>query len=34
MPVSKRQFHLSWRGDEVVSCEPAVPIYSAKSNNG
>lgn len=29
MPVSRRQFHLTWRGDEVVSCNPKVPIYPA-----
>jgi hypothetical protein len=28
MPVSKRKFRLSWRGDEVIACDPAVPIYS------
>lgn len=28
MPVSKREFHLSWRGDEVVACNPEVPIYT------
>ncbi len=28
MPVSKRKFRLSWRGDEVIGCEPSVPIYS------
>ena len=27
MPVSRRQFRLTWRGDEVVSCDPDVPIY-------
>lgn len=27
MPVSHRKFHLTWRGDEVVACEPKVPIY-------
>ncbi|MEP6673301.1 MAG: hypothetical protein ABJF10_29390 [Chthoniobacter sp.] len=27
MPVSHRKFRLSWRGDEVVSCSPKVPIY-------
>ena len=27
MPVSHRQFHLTWRGDEVVACDPAAPIY-------
>ena len=29
MPVSRRTFRLTWRGDEVVACEPAVPIYPA-----
>ena len=29
MPVSRRQFRLTWRGDEVVSCDPKVPIYPA-----
>jgi len=28
MKTSKRTFHLHWRGDEVVSCEPEVPIYT------
>jgi hypothetical protein len=27
MPVSHRKFQLSWRGDEVIACEPKVPIY-------
>ena len=27
MPVSHRKFRLSWRGDEVIACEPPVPIY-------
>ncbi len=27
MPISHRKFQLSWQGDEVVSCEPKVPIY-------
>ncbi len=27
MPVSKREFTLSWRGDEVIACDPPVPIY-------
>ncbi len=30
MPVSHRQFHLSWRGDEVIACDPKVPIYPGK----
>ena len=29
MPVSSREFRLSWRGDEVVACDPQVPIYPA-----
>lgn len=28
MPVSKRTFKLSWRGNEVVESDPPVPIYS------
>ena len=28
MPVSRREFRLSWRGDEVVSCDPQVQIYA------
>ncbi len=31
MPVSHRQFHLSWRGDEVITCDPPVPIYPAQA---
>ena len=31
MPVSHRQFHLSWRGDEVIACDPPVPIYPPKA---
>jgi hypothetical protein len=27
MPISHRKFVLDWRGDEVVSCTPKVPIY-------
>lgn len=27
MPVSHRKFRLAWAGDEVVGCEPKVPIY-------
>ncbi len=27
MRLSGRKFELSWRGDEVVSCSPEVPIY-------
>ncbi len=30
MPVSHRKFHLTWRGDQVLACEPEVPIYPAK----
>ena len=30
MPVSHRQFHLTWRGDEVIACDPKVPIYPGK----
>ena len=31
MPVSHRKFYLSWRGDEVIACEPKVEIYKANS---
>lgn len=31
MPVSHRKFHLSWRGDQVISCDPKVPIYETSS---
>lgn len=34
MPVSRRQFRLTWRGDQVVSCDPAVPIYPAPEQPG
>jgi hypothetical protein len=27
LPVSKQVFHLSWRGDDVVACDPEVPLY-------
>ncbi|NCO35281.1 MAG: hypothetical protein GW893_15655 [Armatimonadetes bacterium] len=27
MPVSRREFRLTWRGDEVAACDPEVPIY-------
>lgn len=27
MPVSRAKYRLLWRGDEVVGCEPKVPIY-------
>ena len=30
MPVSRRQFRLEWRGDEVTACDPEAPIYPAK----
>jgi len=30
MPVSHRKFHLTWRGDDVIACEPKVPIYPAR----
>ena len=30
LPVSHRKFQLTWRGDEVVACDPTVPIYPAK----
>jgi hypothetical protein len=30
MPISRRKFQLAWRGDKVVGCEPAVPIYPEK----
>lgn len=30
MPISHRKFNLTWRGDEVVSCDPKVPIYPEK----
>jgi len=29
MPVSHRKFQLFWRGDEVASCAPKVPIYAS-----
>lgn len=28
MPISHRQFHLTWRGDSVSTCDPPTPIYS------
>jgi len=31
MPVSHRQFRLSWRGDEVIACDPPVAIYPQKT---
>lgn len=34
MPVSKRTFKLSWRGDEVVTSVPSVPIYSERVSRG
>jgi hypothetical protein len=30
MPVSRRQFRLKWRGDEVKACDPEAPIYPVK----
>jgi len=30
MPVSRRQFRLQWRGDEVAACDPEAPIYPAR----
>ncbi|HSI64451.1 MAG TPA: hypothetical protein VLE43_15085, partial [Candidatus Saccharimonadia bacterium] len=30
MPVSHRKFHLDWRGDEVLACDPRVVIYPAR----
>ncbi|HSH94251.1 MAG TPA: hypothetical protein VK968_08905, partial [Roseimicrobium sp.] len=32
MPVSHRKFQLSWRGDEVIACDPKVAIYPAKKS--
>lgn len=31
MPVSHRKFRLTWRGDEVIACEPKVVIYPMPS---
>ncbi len=31
MPVSKKQFRLAWQGDEVVGCDPCVPIYPCRA---
>lgn len=31
MPVSRREFRLSWQGDDVVACDPKVPIYPAST---
>jgi len=31
MPVSHNKFNLTWKGDEVVSCDPKVPIYPARA---
>ena len=28
MKVSKKKYILTWRGDEVIECNPSVPIYS------
>ncbi len=27
LPVSGQEYRLSWRGDEVVACDPPAPIY-------
>jgi hypothetical protein len=27
LPVSRHEFRLTWRGDDVVACDPAAPIY-------
>ncbi len=27
LPTSGQEYRLSWRGDEVVACDPPVPIY-------
>jgi len=29
MPISHRKYALTWRGDEIVACDPTVPIYPA-----
>jgi hypothetical protein len=31
MPVSHSKFNLTWQGDEVVACDPKVPIYAARA---
>jgi len=28
LPGSHRKFHLTWRGDTVIGCDPKAPIYS------
>lgn len=33
-PVSRSTYQLQWRGDEVVGCEPPVPIYGAHVEAG
>ena len=32
MPVNYRQFRLAWREEEVVECDPAAPVYPARSS--
>lgn len=34
MPVSRREYRLTWRGDEVTGCDPAGPIYPARAVGG
>jgi hypothetical protein len=34
MPTSRHKFHLTWRGDEVISCDPKVPIYGNPHGRG
>lgn len=34
MPVSHRKFNLTWRGDEVISCDPNAPIYGNPHGRG
>ena len=33
LPVSHRRFRLHWRGDDVIACEPRVPIYAEEKNS-
>jgi len=30
MPISHSKYALTWRGDEVVSCDPKAPIYAPR----
>jgi hypothetical protein len=30
MPISHSRYALTWRGDEVVSCDPEAPIYAPR----